>query len=43
MTFNHDKKETIRTVAAVISDVAGIISVVIQLVALHYIIAYHPR
>ena len=43
MTFSHDKKETIRTVAAVISDIAGIISVIIQLVALHYIIMYHPK
>ena len=43
MRLDHDKKETIRTVAAVISDIAGVISVIIQLVALHYIIVYHPR
>ena len=41
--MTHDRKETVRTVAAVISDIAGIISVIIQLVALHYIITYHPK
>jgi hypothetical protein len=37
-----NRLEVIRTVAAVISDIAGILSVVIQLVALHYIM-HHPR
>lgn len=41
--MRHESKETIRTVAAVISDIAGILSVIIQLVALRYIIMFHPR
>lgn len=43
MTFSHDKKESIRTVAAVISDVCGMVSVVLQGVALWYIVHFHPH
>lgn len=42
MTFSHDRKETIRTVAAVIGDVCAIVSVILQFVGLHYIMT-HPR
>jgi hypothetical protein len=42
MNFSHDKKETIRTIAAVLSDVCAIVSVILQAYGLHYIVT-HPR
>jgi len=42
MTFSHDTKETIRTIAAVLSDICAVVSVVLQAYGLHYIMT-HPR
>ena len=43
MTMNHDRKETVRTIAAVISDLCGVVSVILQGVALWYIVHFHPH
>lgn len=42
MMFSHDRKETIRTVAAVIGDLCAIASVLLQAYGLHYVMT-HPR
>jgi hypothetical protein len=42
LTFSHDRKETIRTVAAVIGDICAIASVILQCIGLRWIMT-HPR
>ena len=42
MNFSHDSKETTRTVAAVISDLCAIASIILQAYGLHYIMS-HPH
>jgi hypothetical protein len=37
----HVNKETVRTIAAVIADIMAVLSVIIQLIMLHYVIHYH--
>jgi len=42
MTFSHDRKESIRTVAAIIADICAVASVILQACGLWYIMT-HPR
>lgn len=43
MNFSHDQKETIRTVAAVLSDICAIVSAILQAYGLHFLFTHPPR